>query len=352
MDEEDFDIDEDDDAESPLHALVALMDEHDISAQRMFNDLDKDGNRQVSMDELRSALENDYEGEFDSEDIEALIDKIDTDNDGMIDITEFIGALEEMDEEVESIIEKPFPTPMQKRMMSKQWNDIVWPILHTVFGIAIAILLVNGLIGPVDGSGGSVIYEPNGLVPPFDIVEGDAYPCDVKYQEGGCDNSLTPLAGDSSSMPKGFYWDGILFILLSLIGMISTLFLHLVKAPSWRARAKAMKEVEDDKADASQSEDEDGEEEEPDSDGDDNASEEEHDEFSDDDDDIEDGDVEADEDGDDDEIDIGSHVGLLFDDEEVFGTIIEFDDDEGTVTIEEDGSGDLVTGYQDDMFLE
>ena len=95
-----------------------------------------------------------------------------------------------------------------------------------------------------------------------------------------------------------------------------------------------------------------GDEEEPDSDGDDTASEEEHDEFSDDDDDIEDGDEEADEDGDDDEIDIGSNVGLLFDDEEVFGTIIEFDDDEGTVTIEEDGSGDLVTGYQDDMFLE
>ena len=28
------------------------------------------------------------------------------------------------------------------------------------------------------------------------------------------------------------------------------------------------------------------------------------------------------------------------------------DDEEGFVTIEEDGTGDLVTGYQDDMFLE
>ena len=58
-----------------------------------------------------------------------------------------------------------------------------------------------------------------------------------------------------------------------------------------------------------------------------------------------------DEDGDDD-IDIGSHIGLVFDDEEVFGKIVEFDDDEGTVTIEEDGTGDLVTGYQEDMFIE
>ena len=42
----------------------------------------------------------------------------------------------------------------------------------------------------------------------------------------------------------------------------------------------------------------------------------------------------------------------MFDDEEVFGKIIEFDDDEGTVTIEEDGTGDHVTGYQEDMFIE
>ena len=62
---------------------------------------------------------------------------------------------------------------------------------------------------------------------------------------------------------------------------------------------------------------------------------------------------EAEEDYDeDDEIDIGSYIGLLLEDEEVFGTIIEFDDEEGLVTIEEDGTGDLVTGYQDDMFLE
>lgn len=57
------------------------------------------------------------------------------------------------------------------------------------------------------------------------------------------------------------------------------------------------------------------------------------------------------------EIDIGSYIGLnLYPPsdsrpEEVFGTIIEFDDEGDTVTIEEDGTGDLVTGYQDDMFI-
>ena len=53
-----------------------------------------------------------------------------------------------------------------------------------------------------------------------------------------------------------------------------------------------------------------------------------------------------------DEIDIGSHIGLAFEDEDVFGTIIEFDDEEETVTIEEDDTGDIVTGYQKDIFLE
>ena len=55
--------------------------------------------------------------------------------------------------------------------------------------------------------------------------------------------------------------------------------------------------------------------------------------------------------GEDDKIEIGSHVGLSFDDEEVIGVIIEFDDEEDTVTIKEDGTGDLVTGYQEDMFV-
>ena len=63
-------------------------------------------------------------------------------------------------------------------------------------------------------------------------------------------------------------------------------------------------------------------------------------------------DDDIDEEMDDDAIDVGSHIGLTFEDEEVFGTILEFDDDEGTVTIEEDGTGDLVTGYQEDMFIE
>jgi segregation and condensation protein B len=114
---------------------------------------------------------------------------------------------------------------------------------------------------------------------------------------------------------------------------------------------KAMKEYDDDKSDAEESalndegdqefeESEELEEESIDDDEED-VSEDEDDEES-----------ETEEESEEDAIDIGSHIGLMLEDEEVYGTILEFDDDEGTVTIEEDGTGDLVTGYQDDMFLE
>ena len=42
----------------------------------------------------------------------------------------------------------------------------------------------------------------------------------------------------------------------------------------------------------------------------------------------------------------------MVDGEEYYGTIIAFDDDEGTVTIEDEETGDRVTGDQSTMFLE
>ena len=371
MDDEEFDIEDDEEVSeeaiemlSPIHILANMMDENDISAQRFFNDLDKDGNGSVSRSELISVIQEKYSDLIDIEDVEGLIEKMDADGDGMIDIMEFTESMESLDDHQDTLDDdakaKEFPSPMQRRMMSKSWNDAVWPLIHTGFGIMIVLLLVNALIGPVDGSGGMIEYvakDATTIVMNEDgttLLEGDIYGCDTDYQEGDCANTLTPLAGDSSSMPKGFYWDGILFLVLAIGGIIGSLFTHLALAPSWRERARAMKEVKGDKADAeeteSESDEEETEESEDHDDSDDDTQEDDNEESDD------EGDSDDDEDSDDeegdDEIDIGSHVGLTFDDEEVFGTIIEFDDDEGTVTIKEDGSGDEVTGYQDDMFLE
>ena len=373
IDDEAFDIDEEEDSseaeaeEEPhrplaaLSALADLMDEHDISAQRLFNELDADGNGVVSISELKSTIAEKYGDDLDLEQVNAIMDGADIDGDGTIDITEFIGSLEDYETMEELVEEKIFPSPWQKRMMSKSWNDTVWPILHVAFGIMVALFIANGMFGFVDGTGGNVAYIPNdsGLIPSGNIVEGDIYPCDEKFQMDGCRNSLTPLAGanGSLSMPTGFYWDGIMLIALSVIGMATTLFLHLVKAPEWRARAKAMKEFESDKAEAAESNEESSDET---AEGEAPADEDEteDDEVYEEDDELED-DVDENTDGEDiddgaeeEGIDIGSHIGLVFDDEEVFGVIVEFDDEEETVTIEEDGTGDLVTGYQEDMFLE
>ena len=367
IDDEDFDLEDVDDAESsedqddaegrynhPLAALAELMEEHDVSAQRMFNDLDVDGNGMISLSELTTLLESDYSDALNIEDVQSIMDGVDGDGDGMIDITEFIESIEEYETHETLVEEMVFPTRMQERMMSKSWNDSVWPILHVFFGIVVAVFIANGMFGFVDGSGGNVAYEPNdsGLIPSGDVQAGDIYPCDEKFQMDGCRNSLTPLAGanGSVSMPMGFYWDGIAFIALGIIGLSTTLFLHFIKAPEWRAMMRAMKEFVDDKSDATadseEAEETNNESEDDDVDEDDEGIEEQHDE--------EDGveDDEETEDDDDDSIDVGSHIGLTFEDEEVFGTIVEFDDDEGTVTIEEDGTGDLVTGYQEDMFIE
>lgn len=345
-----------------LSALADLMDEHDISAQRLFNDLDADGNGLISIDELKSMVEERYGDVLEIDQVNAIMEGIDGDGDGMIDIAEFIGSMEDYDAMEELVEEKIFPSPMQKRMMSKAWNDTVWPIVHVAFGILLVIFIANGMVGFVDGSGGNVAYVANDspIIPGDNLTEGDIYPCDEKYQKDGCRNSLTPLAGEkgSLSMPTGFYWDGILFILLSTVGLGASLFLHLLKAPEWRARAKAMKEFVDDKSEANEKASEEtgvdesdhGDEEEPHDDEtvDDEEHDEEHDEDEAEDDEGHDDDV----DDEDDNIDIGSRIGLVFDEEEVFGTIIEFDDDEETVTIEEEGTGDLITGYQEDMFIE
>lgn len=351
---------------SILNLISDAMDESGDTPFKFFNILDKDGDGNVSVEEFTSAIEELIDTEVTSKDIESFLVNADDDDDGVIDIIEFVAALESLEDADEAVgdearlskkVDKPFPTEMQRRMMGKQWNDIVWPLIHLAFGLFIAAWLINGLggIGPlgVDGTGGNIALETAYEIGFDGLNEGDIYPCDPAVQVGECKNSLTPLSGDASSMPAGFYWDGILMMVLGAIGLIASLGTHLAIVPGWRARTKAMKEVEDD-TDEARSEESD---EELEDELNENDSESENDDELDEDSDVDsDADSEdqddVEEDGNDDDIDVGSHVGLALDDEEVFGVIIEFDDEEETVTIKEDGTGDLVTGYQEDMFVE
>ena len=374
-------IDDIDDGEvfeskSLLHLISDAMDESGDSPNKFFNSLDKDGDGNVSIEEFTSTVEELIESEVSSKDIESFIVNTDEDGDGAIDIIEFVSALESLDDADEAIddearlspkVDKPFPTDMQRKMMGKQWNDVVWPLIHLAIGLFIAAWLINGMGGigsiSVDGTGGNVeLDSKTGLgLPAQGLFDGDIYPCDPDIQVGDCRNSLTPLSGESSSMPAGFYWDGILMMVLGGLGLTGSLIMHFMIVPGWRARAKAMKEVEDDSVDArsEENDDDDGEESDDDDDSDDEDSEDDEESDEDDDYDDEESDDEDDEESDDeddeesdDEIDIGSHIGITLEDEEVFGIIIEFDDEEETVTIKEDGTGEEITGYQEDMFVE
>ena len=366
---ESMDIELDSDrTKSPMTLLIEYMDVLDIDPGSFFKKLDRNGDGMINRSELIEAFASYSNEDVTDESIEELIDMFDDDGNESIDLLEFIETIEtheEVEHDEATALSKPieFPSKWQKKMMSKRWKDVVWPLIHSGFVFFIIMWVVNGTLAPfVDGNGGTVPLDTEfGQTIGDDgtlYLNGDAYPCDDTIQTGGCKNSLTPFAGEggSMSMPAKFYWDGVMFIILGTVGLLGSLFIQLSLVPTWRARVKAMRDNESDKKavkEAVEAEDEVENSSDEDVDGNDdtedtgNDAEDIETDFSEDDGDAEDSDYD-----DEDEIDIGSYIGLVLEDEEVFGTIIEFDDDEGLVTIEEDGTGDLVTGYQDDMFLE
>ena len=339
-----------------IDQLLDIIDEQEKSLANAFGDLDDDGNRMVSSEELVSKLNEILPEGLSQEEADSLLDSMDSDGDGNIDMVEFVNAIERHEDEIVTIEDedaesvKTFPSEWQSKFMSKKWHDVYWPLIHTSFAIIIVGLLVNALIPIVDGTGGMIELDiredsfqtewqlDDGTV----VSEGEAYPCDPEIQEGECKNSLTPFAGKASSMPGGFYIDAIIVMILAGCGLIWSLYTHLILAPGWRARVKAMKDIDEERAEVKEAV------EEEESDEDDAVEESEESEIED----SQDADdaVEESED-EEDEFDIGSFVGLEIDGEDYYGTIIEFDDEEGTVVIEEDETGDEIVGYQDEMFI-
>ena len=337
-----------------MEQLLDIIDEQDKSLANAFGDLDDDGNRLLSSSELVVKLNEMLPEGLSEAEADELLASMDTDGDGNIDMVEFVNAIERHEDGISTIEDedaetvKTFPTEWQSRFMSKKWHDVFWPLIHASFSIIIVGLLVNALFPIVDGSEGMVELDIRSDSPSSEwlmddgtvVTEGDAYPCDPEIQEGKCKNSLTPLAGKASSMPGGFYWDAIALMVLAGVGLIWSLYTHLILAPGWRARVKAMKDVDDERAEVKEAiEEPEQEDSEADEESDDDGTSETEE--------VDEEDVDDEEE----ELDIGSYVGLDIDGEEYYGTIIEFDDEEETVTIEEEETGDEIVGYQDEMFI-
>ena len=118
-----------------IDELLDIIDEQDKSLANAFGDLDDDGNRMLSREELVSKLNELLPEGLSEEEADRLMDSLDTDGDGNIDMIEFVDGIERHedgivtieDEEAESV--KTFPSEWQTRFMSKKWHDVFWPCL-------------------------------------------------------------------------------------------------------------------------------------------------------------------------------------------------------------------------------
>ena len=344
-----------------------------MTAVEAFGEMDSSEDNLIDAPELQKGIEKIAGEKLVPKHVTAILNYLDSDGDRRVDPNELVKALDDLrigiqPGELPKV--KTFPSPVQKFLMGKKANDILYPISYFLMVTFIGIWVVNGMGLIVDGSGGTVVYEGgtdqwggeiteanwnlcdsdafDEMIDPCKgtVAVGDTYPCDPTLDTNKCQNSLTPFSGENgaSSMPAGFYSDGIFIIILGVIGVAATAYLHLIYAPSLRERAKKGSNKEDD-------EEEEDEEDEEDSEGEDsgNALESPVDlEVADDEDEEDDSDEEE---YDDDDIDVGDWIGLEVDGDEFFGEIIEFDDDEGTVTIETE-DGEEITGDQEDMFLD
>ena len=349
-----------------------------MTAAEAFGEMDSSDDNLLDAPELQKGIENIAGEKLIPKHVTAILNYLDTDGDRRIDPNELVKALEDLRIGIQPgklPKVKTFPSPLQKFLMGKKANDILYPIAYFLMVTFIGIWVVNGMGLIVDGTGGTVVYEGgtdqwggeisqanwnlcesdalDDMIDPCQgtVSVGETYPCDPTLDANKCQNSLTPFSGTdgASSMPAGFYGDGIFMMILGVLGLAAIAYLHLLYAPSLRERVKKGTSKEDDNESTDEVEESDEQEviEEDDEYEEENALEAPVDlEI------VEDSEDEEDEDEDyDDDIDVGDWIGIEVDGEEFFGEIIEFDDDEGTVTIETE-DGEEITGDQDDMFLD
>ena len=352
-----------------------------MTAAEAFGEMDSSDDHLIDAPELQKGIEKIAGEKLVSKQVTAILNYLDTDGDRRVDPNELVKALEDLRIGIQpgklpKI--KSFPSPLQKFLMGKKANDIVYPIAYFLMVTFIGLWVVNGMGLLVDGTGGTVVYEGgtdqwggeitqanwnlcqsdalDEMIDPCQgtVSIGETYPCDPALDPNKCQNSLTPFSGTNgaSSMPAAFYGDGVFMIILGVIGLAVIAYLHLMYAPSLRERTKKGNKNEEESEEEETSSDDEPEEDEPDVEEDDADEEDgsaldapvdlEIEEVSEDDD---------DEEYDDDDIDVGDWIGLEVDGEEFFGEIVEFDDDEGSVTIETE-DGEEITGDQEDMFLD
>jgi len=267
-----------------------------------------------------------------------------------------------------------------------------FPIMYVIGSILLLGAAANAMVGPVDGTAGVIAYDGDATTT-YDfnwddeaiksmvtsagyelrgsVEPGENYPCDPEIQLSKCRNSLTPLSGTSSSMPLGWYWDGVLGTILAVAMLaVTALVQNRIKSMRAEVRKDSSDSTEDNQEDDSGEEDSvndddpesavdqedeveqvESEDEEEDEEPELDDSESEDEEELEDEDDSEEEEDDDEESEDDDEVDIGDRVGVVIDGEDMWGEIVDFDGDDNVIVLLEENDEEVTVDW-DDLFLD
>ena len=348
-DSSDDDEDESDDEELTLiEQLSNLVRESDDNIKSSFNEFDINRDKRISAKEFRETVEKYFSDSFGEENINELMDALDEDEDGNIDLIEFVDGIEAPETVKDTIKEKKKtdgPSEAQIWIMRNEEN--IFPIGWSLASLTLILSVIN-----VYGFFSSI----------FSCNEGDnAWLLNNEWCANHTKLNLLNIfsPSDAASWSESGAW-GIpdIILVLILVALIGTSIWFRSTVKGWKVEYRKKKTSEDSEEDEETSTSEDDESDDV-SDKDEDSDDGEEDSSDDDDEDDEDSDDEDEDDGDSDdededdaEIEVGSKVGVDHDGEEWNGVIIEFDEDDDEVLVKDDDSGEEYWVPFDALFVD
>ena len=355
-DEDEDDSDEDDDSDDDeltlIDQLSNLVRESDDNIKSSFNEFDTNKDKRISAKEFRDTVEKYFSDTFDEEKINELMEALDEDEDGNIDLIEFVDGIESPESVKDTINEKKKPEgPTEAQIWIMRNEENIFPIGWSLVGLTLILTVIN-----IYGFFTSI----------FSCNEGsNSWLADNEWCATHTKLNLLNIFSPSDAASwseKGSWGIPDIILVLILVALIGTSIWFRSTVKGWKVEYRKKKTSDDSEEDDESDETSTSEEEDSDdaSDKDADADDGEEDSSDDDDEDNEDSDDEDeddedsddDEDGDDAEIEVGSKVGVDHEGEEWKGEIMEFDEDDDEVLVKDDDSGEEYWVPFDALFVD
>ena len=133
-----------------------------MTAAEAFGEMDSSDDNLIDAPELQKGIEKIAGEKLIPKHVTAILNYLDKDGNRRVDPTELVNALEDLRIGIQPgklPKVKTFPSPLQKFLMGKKANDILYPIAYFLMVTFIGVWVVNGMGLLVDGSGGTVVYD-------------------------------------------------------------------------------------------------------------------------------------------------------------------------------------------------